>query len=101
MRASLWTDVFWEYAVRNSMKTKRHSRRRSRSRTRFYAGGCALGLALVATPAHAYGDPGSGALLWQLIVAGMFGFLFYIRQTVRKLREWFGPKPPASSNPEE
>jgi len=54
-----------------------------------------------AQAAHAYGDPGSGALLWQLIVAGMFGFLFYIRQTVRKIREWFGPKQTPPSAPED
>ena len=60
-------------------------------------------LIVVASPvyAHAYGDPGSGALLWQLLIAGMFGFMFYIRQTIRKVREWFGPKQPPPSTPEE
>lgn len=60
-------------------------------------------LVVAAAPlsAHAYGDPGSGALLWQLVVAGMFGFLFYIRQTVRKVREWFGPKQTPPSAPED
>ncbi len=56
---------------------------------------------LSAQAAHAYGDPGSGALLWQLIIAGMFGFMFYIRQTVRKVREWFGPKQTPPSAPED
>ncbi len=35
--------------------------------------------------AAAYTDPGSGALLWQLLVAGFFGSLFYLR----KLTAWF------------
>jgi hypothetical protein len=35
--------------------------------------------------AAAYTDPGAGALLWQLLVAGFFGSLFYLR----KLTAWF------------
>jgi hypothetical protein len=32
----------------------------------------------------AYIDPGLGSLLWQAIVAGVIGFLFYLRKT----RQW-------------
>ena len=32
----------------------------------------------------AYIDPGLGALLWQAIVAGVIGFLFYLKKT----RQW-------------
>ena len=32
----------------------------------------------------AYIDPGLGALLWQAIVAGVVGFLFYLKKT----RQW-------------
>ena len=35
--------------------------------------------------AAAYTDPGSGALLWQLLAAGFFGSLFYFR----RLSAWF------------
>jgi hypothetical protein len=35
--------------------------------------------------AAAYTDPGSGALLWQLLAAGFFGSLFYLR----RLTGWF------------
>lgn len=35
--------------------------------------------------AAAYTDPGSGALLWQLLAAGFFGSLFYLR----RLTTWF------------
>ncbi len=38
--------------------------------------------------ASAYTDPGSGALLWQTLVAALFGAAFYLR----KLRRWFGSK---------
>jgi len=31
----------------------------------------------------AYIDPGLGALLWQATVAGVVGFLFYLRKTRR------------------
>ena len=30
--------------------------------------------------AHAYTDPGSGALLWQLLVGAALGMLFYFRK---------------------
>lgn len=32
----------------------------------------------------AYIDPGLGALIWQAIVAGVVGFLFYLKKT----RQW-------------
>ncbi|HKX29755.1 MAG TPA: hypothetical protein VJ302_18845 [Blastocatellia bacterium] len=33
-----------------------------------------------------YTDPGSGALLWQLVLASFFGGLFYFRSFIRKIR---------------
>jgi hypothetical protein len=38
--------------------------------------------------ASAYADPGTGALLWQMIAAGFVGLLFYFR----KFTSWFGRK---------
>jgi len=32
-----------------------------------------------------YTDPGSGALIWQLLVASFVGGLFYIRTFIRKI----------------
>lgn len=32
-----------------------------------------------------YTDPGSGALVWQLLVASFFGIMFYIRSFIRKI----------------
>ena len=32
-----------------------------------------------------YTDPGTGALVWQILAAGMIGALFY----VRKVKDWF------------
>ncbi|MBI4464873.1 MAG: hypothetical protein HY647_09240 [Acidobacteria bacterium] len=37
-------------------------------------------MAVFSSPAQAYTDPGSGALLWQALVAGAFGLLFYARR---------------------
>lgn len=37
----------------------------------------------LARPASAYADPGSGALLWQMAVAGLVGGLFYVRRIVQ------------------
>jgi hypothetical protein len=39
------------------------------------------------TPAAAYTDPGSGALIWQMLVAGFLGFMFYFRRFVGWIRE--------------
>jgi hypothetical protein len=40
-----------------------------------------------ATTTHAYGyaDPGSGALIWQMLVAGFIGAAFYFR----RFTSWF------------
>ena len=39
---------------------------------------------LAAPDAQAYIDPGSGSLLWQLLLAGLFGAMFW----VHRLRLW-------------
>lgn len=41
-------------------------------------------LLLAAQPLQAYTDPGSGALLWQLIAGALVGGLFYIN----RLKSW-------------
>jgi len=33
-------------------------------------------------PAHAYTDPGSGALIWQMIAASLLAVPFYFRKVV-------------------
>ena len=37
------------------------------------------------TLAFLYTDPGSGALVWQLLVASFVGGLFYIRSFIRRI----------------
>jgi hypothetical protein len=37
----------------------------------------------------AYIDPGMGALLWQTVIAGVVGFLFYLKKTRRWLVAMF------------
>ena len=39
---------------------------------------------IFASNAHAYIDPGSGALLWQMLVAGFMGALFYFRRFFKR-----------------
>ena len=41
-------------------------------------------------PAHAYVDPGSGTMLWQLAAAGVIGSLFYIRRAFTWVRDHLG-----------
>jgi hypothetical protein len=47
----------------------------------------ALGVVTI-QEANAYTDPGSGALLWQMIAAGFVGVIFYFRKFIT----WFGKK---------
>ncbi len=43
----------------------------------------------------AYVDPGTGALLWQLLMAGFVGLAFYFRTIFRWLKSKLGiPKQP-------
>jgi hypothetical protein len=44
-------------------------------------------------PALAYADPGSGALLWQILAGGVVGCLFYFCRITR----WFRRKREKSS----
>ena len=45
------------------------------------------------TEAHAYIDPGSGALIWQMLIAAFFGGMFYFRRGIGQIKSWFGVKP--------
>ena len=36
-----------------------------------------------------YVDPGSGALVWQLLAASFFGGLFYARSVIRRIKRLF------------
>ena len=39
-------------------------------------------------PLHAYIDPGSGALIWQAILAAFFGGAFYFRRFLTRITFW-------------
>jgi hypothetical protein len=43
---------------------------------------CGLLVWAAERPVLAYIDPGSGALLWQAILAGFFGVMFYFRKFI-------------------
>lgn len=47
-------------------------------------------LLLICVPVEvkAYTDPGSGALIWQMLAAGFFGTMFYLRRIIG----WFRSK---------
>lgn len=48
-----------------------------------------LGLLVVSEKqARAYTDPGTGALVWQMLAAGFVGLMFYLR----KFTTWFKAK---------
>ena len=41
-------------------------------------------------PAHAYVDPGSGAMIWQVLAAAGIGSLFYVRKVFIWVRDHLG-----------
>src|SRR2546427_4725713 len=41
-------------------------------------------------PAHAYVDPGTGAMLWQVAAASILGCLFYVKRIASWLRSVLG-----------
>lgn len=60
-----------------------------------------LVLLLVAAPAHAYVDPGTGTLMVQMLLAALAGGLFYLRTFIDKVKRLFGHgKDPQSVKPE-
>jgi len=54
-----------------------------------------IALLLMATPqpAHAYVDPGSGAMIWQILAAAVIGSLFYVRKVFKWVRDQLGVHP--------
>lgn len=48
--------------------------------------------------AHAYVDPGSGTFLIQILFAGLVGVMFFFRQTMARIRRFFGGKPEEQKN---
>ena len=48
---------------------------------------------LIATPAYAYVDPGTGSMLVQLVTGGVAGFLVLLRLYWTRLKARFGGKP--------
>jgi len=42
--------------------------------------------------AAAYTDPGSGMLLWQMLLAAVAGAAFYFRRFTSWIRSWRGPR---------
>jgi hypothetical protein len=43
--------------------------------------------------ASAYVDPGSGAMLWQIMAAAFLGAVFYARKAVSRIRQGWSARP--------
>jgi hypothetical protein len=43
-------------------------------------------LLCVTVPLFGYTDPGSGAMVWQVLMAGLVGGLFYVRRIIKSIR---------------
>lgn len=43
---------------------------------------------LLAEPAHAYADPGTGLFFWQLVFSGVVGVLFSLRRRIARWVAW-------------
>ncbi len=55
-------------------------------------------LTAAATPAWAYVDPGTGAMLLQMMAAVFAGALFYFRSFWKRVAAWFGSGRQAQKN---
>ncbi len=54
----------------------------------------AAGLCLALWPARAFAylDPGSGSLFLQILLAGIFGALFFLKTFYRRIRDFFAKR---------
>lgn len=54
-------------------------------------------------PAQAYLDPGTGSYVFQLLVAGLLGSLFFLKSAVKKIKKLISEKftQKISENPDE
>ncbi len=57
-----------------------------RSKTREAFAIAVILLLVLARDAHAYTDPGTGALIWQMLLAASVGFMFYARRLLAWVR---------------
>jgi hypothetical protein len=58
-----------------------------------------IAMVFVERPLHAYADPGSGLLMWQLLGAVFLGAIYQVRRVVRKLRGFASHQTMASQPP--
>jgi len=49
-------------------------------------------LIVLPATAHAYTDPGSGMLLWQLLCSFIIGLLFYLKSIIFFIKKYFNRK---------
>jgi len=49
---------------------------------------CVAVFVVAETRAYAYTDPGSGALIWQMLVGASIGVMFYLRRIIGWARTW-------------
>jgi len=72
----------------------------SRNRSLVVPATIALTLVLWVKPAHAYTDPGTGALIWQMLLATSVGAMFYARRIVNWMRGLLNRRPtPGAAGP--
>lgn len=51
--------------------------------------------------AHAYLDPGTGSYIFQIILAGLFGSIFFLKSGVKKIQRLFKEKLPTKERDED
>jgi len=58
-------------------------------KTKIFLYGLVLFFVLAPKPTYAYLDPGTGSYLFQLVIAGLLGGLFFIKTIIRKIKGIF------------
>lgn len=56
-------------------------------------------LLLMTSQLQAYTDPGSGIMLWQILLAAFAGGLFYIRELFERIKGFFKKKTNENEDP--
>jgi len=66
-------------------------------RLQFASALCGLALLAQSGPAYAYLDPGTGSIILQMVLGGVAGGLVVMRLYWARLKDWFAPRRPGST----
>jgi hypothetical protein len=66
-----------------------------------YLAGVILGVLCFAEPVYAYLDPGSGSMIWQMLLGAVASVIVFFKFFGRKFLALFGPAKKNKNNPDK